>query len=123
MALDLELLGYFCEETEELLQHWEKLCDELQGEARPATLAKLFRLAHTIKGSSRCAGMTDFANFVQKVEELIQAEQKSATPTNLSVLLIESKEFLAHWTENLKDSPYYKPSEIPSSIKAYFFKS
>ncbi len=111
MELDLELIQSFCEETLELLLKWESVCIELS--KKPPTqemYQDLFRIAHNIKGGSRAVGLTEYGEFVHRIEDGITMLRDGRLKVNskISSLLLESQKLLSDWTIALKIQPDFK---------------
>lgn len=70
ILLDI-LTQYYMEETEDMLQKAEECIIRLEGEYSSADVNELFRIAHTIKGSSYAAGYDDIGAVMHKIEDML----------------------------------------------------
>ncbi|MFK7873847.1 MAG: chemotaxis protein CheA [Oligoflexales bacterium] len=102
MSQENELLDVFREEAEDLLARWESILLEHQNSKDSNLFSELFRVAHTLKGSSKAVGLNDYGTFVHHVEDLVKACQ---TETFQKVdeavqCLLEAQVALSEWIEN-----------------------
>ncbi|WHH61364.1 Hpt domain-containing protein [Petroclostridium sp. X23] len=65
------VLQVYMEETEELMQKAEDCIIRLETEYSSVDINELFRIAHTIKGSSHMVGYEDIGNLMHKVEDML----------------------------------------------------
>jgi len=68
--MDVMMQAYM-EETEEMLQKAEECIIRLEIEYSAADVNELFRIAHTIKGSSHMVGYEDIGNLMHKIEDML----------------------------------------------------
>ncbi len=105
--LDLEMVGFFLEEVDELLIKWEGICLCLEKEVTTDHINSLSRIAHNIKGSSASVGLMKLSQFVHRVEDVI-VEQKNSTQ-DLSVqtlrMLLAAHSQMVAWVDVLKAEP------------------
>ena len=101
---DAELKDIFLEEAREVTQTGLAAIEDLT--VNPADLAQqttLRRAFHTLKGSSRMVGFTEFGEAAWALEQLLNhwlAEQKPAS-TDLLRLAQQSLRGLSHWVEHI----------------------
>jgi len=76
----------YAEETEDLLQKAEECAIRLEKEYSPADADELFRIAHTIKGSSQVAGFEDIGNVMHKIEDMLDCIRNGSIPFDRSVV-------------------------------------
>ena len=87
--LDNELLQTFVEESTELLENLEQ--NLLKLEKRPddkELIKEIFRLIHTIKGSSALVGCCEITNFVHHAEDLLDQIRNNLLELNSEVINI-----------------------------------
>lgn len=91
-----EEMKVFMEELEELLQTFERDVVALEKEPSPSILAEMFRVAHTIKGSSGSLGHQRMAHLTHGMESLLDQlrQGKIALSRELVDLLLESLDIL-----------------------------
>ncbi|MCR4434456.1 MAG: Hpt domain-containing protein [Clostridiales bacterium] len=80
------MLETYLEETEELMQRAEECVIRLEMEYSAADINELFRIAHTIKGSSHMAGFEDIGNLMHKMEDMLDYARKDAIQFDQSVV-------------------------------------
>jgi chemosensory pili system protein ChpA (sensor histidine kinase/response regulator) len=101
---EAELRDIFLDEAREVVQNGQAAIHELQGD--PANLGHqttLRRAFHTLKGSSRMVGLTDFGEAGWALEQLMNtwlAEQKPASPELLQ-LAGHAMEGFGRWVEDI----------------------
>jgi len=101
---DAEMREIFLEEAREVVHTGAKALQALQ--ANPADMGEgttLRRAFHTLKGSSRMVGLTEFGDAAWAMEQLANtwlAEQKPASSTLLS-LSSEAMDQLSRWVEDI----------------------
>src|ERR1044071_1642993 len=88
-----ELMQIFLQDSKERLDQIEEALMVL--ETRPddqESLLTIYRLAHNLKGSAGCLGITQVADFAHAVEDLLRYIQEGALPVNnrLITLLLQS---------------------------------
>ncbi len=120
---DLELKNCFLEEAKELLTDTETLFLELeQTENQKEVIQQIFRVVHTLKGSSAATGFSDLSKFAHKLESLmtsIKDGQISLTP-DVMELLLSSNDLLSHFVNalSLDHNTYVEYSELYAKIEA-----
>ncbi len=105
--LDLEMVGFFLEEVDELLIKWEGICLCLEKEVTVDHINSLSRIAHNIKGSSASVGLMKLSQFVHLVEDVI-VEQKNSNKELTSQtlrMLLGAHSQMAAWVDILKSEP------------------
>ncbi|SMF49194.1 chemotaxis protein CheA [Pseudobacteriovorax antillogorgiicola] len=97
-----ELIATFREEAEELLSKWESCALILESSFDIETMKELFRVAHTLKGSSKTVGLDDFGNFVHKVEDLIKKEQGNLTGDKREFIdfILKAQQLMDRWLQD-----------------------
>lgn len=70
----------YMEETEEMLQKAEKCIIRLEMEYSSDDIDELFRIAHTIKGSSHMVGYEDIGNLMHKIEDMLDCARSGTIP-------------------------------------------
>lgn len=65
------MLQTYLEETEELLQSAEECIIRLEIEYSPQEINELFRIVHTLKGSSQMMGYDDIGDLLHKMEDML----------------------------------------------------
>lgn len=65
------MLQFYMEETEDLLQKAEECIIRIETEYSAADINELFRIAHTIKGSSHMVGYDDIGEIMHKIEDML----------------------------------------------------
>lgn len=65
------MIQSYMEETEEMLQKAEECIIRLEKEYSSVDVNELFRIAHTIKGSSHMVGYEDIGNLMHRIEDLL----------------------------------------------------
>jgi len=70
MLMDTMMQAYM-EETYELMQRAEDCIIRLEKECSDADINELFRIAHTIKGTSHVIGFEDVGNLMHKLEDML----------------------------------------------------
>mgnify|MGYP000877322066 FL=1 len=72
------MLEAYMEETEELMQKAEECVIRLETKYSPDDINELFRIAHTIKGSSHMVGFEDIGNLMHKIEDMLDYSRSGA---------------------------------------------
>lgn len=72
------LLQSYMEETEDLLQKAEECIIRLEMEYSSPEINELFRIAHTIKGSSHMVGYEDIGNLMHRIEDMLDCVRNDA---------------------------------------------
>lgn len=95
------LIEIFKEEAEELLDKWESIVFDLESEASAEKFDEFFRVAHTLKGSSKAVGLTDFGSFVHHVEDLIKHCQtdNSFYDPEVGQIFLQAHSIMQSWLE------------------------
>lgn len=70
------MIQSYMEETEEMLQRAEECIIRLEMEYSTVEINELFRIAHTIKGSSHMVGYEDIGNLMHKIEDMLVYARK-----------------------------------------------
>lgn len=65
------MIQSYMDETEEMLQRAEECVIRLESEYSAVDVNELFRIAHTIKGSSQMVGYEDIGNLMHKIEDML----------------------------------------------------
>ncbi len=65
------MLQAYMEETDELMQKAEDCIIRLEKEYSSVEINELFRIAHTIKGTSHVIGFDDIGNLMHKIEDML----------------------------------------------------
>ncbi|MDD0812557.1 Hpt domain-containing protein [Curvibacter sp. RS43] len=99
-----DLIDVFLEEAREVLSTGQAAVHTLADEPRQLTEQTVLRRAfHTLKGSSRMVGLTEYGEAAWALEQLLNAwlaEQKPASPALLSVCRHALAQ-LAQWTDDI----------------------
>ncbi len=106
-GMDLELVGFFCDEATDLLIRWEALCLEIEKNPETSKFDELFRIAHNLKGSSRSVGLDTFGNFIHHVEDgitLLRTKKVTFKP-QYAIELLKVQSFILNWVTELKNNP------------------
>ena len=106
-AVDSELLEIFLEEANEVLQtlNGAQAACRAQGDDKENQTV-IRRAFHTLKGSGRMVGLTDFGEVAWELEQLMNgwlAEEKPASPDLLDVVMLAHDHF-AGWIAQLQAS-------------------
>ncbi|NRA63377.1 MAG: chemotaxis protein CheA [Pseudobacteriovorax sp.] len=107
---DVDFIGIFLDEAEDLLQTWESSCLEVEKELSAEAINELFRVAHNMKGSSASVGLNEFSSFVHKIEDtitLFKDDLSLATPDRIG-LLFECLDIFQSWISGLRDDIEHK---------------
>lgn len=102
---DLELKKCFTDEAKELLSDNEGLFLELEHSAnRSEVIQRIFRVVHTVKGSSAAAGFQGLSKFSHKLESLLTAIRETTVPLTPSVmeLLLQCNDRLMQYVTALQ---------------------
>ncbi|QNU66131.1 Hpt domain-containing protein [Ruminiclostridium herbifermentans] len=83
-----EMLQVYFEETEELIQKAEECIISLEMEYSPTYVNELFRIAHTIKGSSHMVGYEDIGNLMHKIEDMLDYARNGSITFDQSIVSI-----------------------------------
>ena len=80
------MIASYMEETEEMLQRAEECIIRLEMEYSPIEVNELFRIAHTIKGSSHMVGYEDIENLMHKLEDMLVSARKGPIMFDQSIV-------------------------------------
>lgn len=80
------MLQAYMEETDELIQKAETCIIKLELEYSSVEINELFRIAHTIKGSSHMVGYEDIGNLMHKVEDMLDLSRKGVIVFDQSIV-------------------------------------
>jgi two-component system chemotaxis sensor kinase CheA len=80
------LIQSYMEETEDMLQKAEECIIRLEIEYSSADVNELFRLAHTIKGSSQMVGYEDIGNLMHKIEDMLDCARNGSILFDQSIV-------------------------------------
>ncbi|WP_278277893.1 Hpt domain-containing protein [Acetobacterium bakii] len=72
------MIQLYLEETEDMLQKAEECMIRLEVEYSGADINELFRIAHTIKGSSHMVGYVDVGNLMHKIEDMLDCARNGS---------------------------------------------
>ena len=72
------IIQFYMEETEDLLQKAEECLIRLETEYSSDDVNELFRIAHTIKGSSHIAGYSDIGDVMHKIEDVLDCARNGS---------------------------------------------
>lgn len=72
------MIQLYMEETEDLLQKAEECIIRLEKEYSSDDANELFRIAHTIKGSSYMAGYEDIGNIMHRIEDMLDCARNGS---------------------------------------------
>ncbi|MCB2306204.1 Hpt domain-containing protein [Clostridium estertheticum] len=72
------MMQLYMEETEDMLQGAEECIIRLETEYSDLDVNELFRIAHTIKGSSHMVGYEDIGNVMHKIEDMLDCARNSS---------------------------------------------
>lgn len=129
MEIDNELLISFCDEANDVLNRWERICLDLAGGVNTKLIEELFRIAHNLKGGSRGVGLFDFGNYIHQVEDVITLikDGKLEFTDPLQSELLRSQNFLSEWVDQLKkgnlESPNFQKQIEPLAVITSLFKN
>jgi len=80
------MIQLYYEESEEMLQKAEECMIRLEVEYSGVDINELFRIAHTIKGSSHMVGYADVGNLMHKIEDMLDCARNGSIPFNQSIV-------------------------------------
>jgi len=80
------LLQSYLEETEELLQSAEECMIRLEESFSQREINELFRIAHTIKGSSQLMGYEDIGDLMHKIEDMLDYTRNGRLELNKDIM-------------------------------------
>lgn len=82
------MIQLYYEESEEMLQKAEECMIRLEEEYSSVDINELFRIAHTIKGSSHMVGYADIGNLMHKIEDLLDCARNGSISFNQSIVTL-----------------------------------
>jgi two-component system chemotaxis sensor kinase CheA len=109
----MEFLKIFLDEAAELIEKWQQIAVEMdKAGANSASWNALFRIVHTLKGSSRAVGLSEFGSYLHLLEEYISAlrDGKLNLTDVAKTILSEGVDHVADWLRSVGDGN-------PESIK------
>ncbi len=80
------MLQAYLDETEELMQKAEECIIKLETNYSPVDVNELFRIVHTIKGSSHIVGYEDIGNLMHKIEDLLDCARNGSILFDQSIV-------------------------------------
>ncbi|MBM7686250.1 Hpt domain-containing protein [Defluviitalea raffinosedens] len=80
------MIQLYMEDTEEILQKAEKCLIRLEMEYSTENINELFRIAHTIKGSSQMVGYEDIGNVMHKIEDMLDCVRNGSILFDQSIV-------------------------------------
>lgn len=116
------MIQSYMEETEEMLQKAEEYIIRLESEFSSDDINELFRIAHTIKGSSHMVGYEDLGNLMHKIEDMLDMVRNGLVLFNKEVAslcfegLDVAKKILQSKIETYTDDLNYDYSEDAAAI-------
>lgn len=120
------LMGYFIEESKELLNTLEKGISNLaESLENPERLQELFRAAHSIKGGAAFLHLDSISKTAFKLEKCFRVikEQPVEADTKLQALFLQALEFLKELIEQMQideELNEEKMSEIAAKSQSTF---
>jgi two-component system chemotaxis sensor kinase CheA len=81
-----EFLGVFLEEAREQLEQLEQDFLNLEREATPELLQRIFRAAHTLKGSSRAMGFVSMGELTHAMEDVLDGLRQNTLAISPSLI-------------------------------------
>lgn len=102
-----ELLETFKEEAEELLAKWESCTLRFEESHSLEDLKELFRVAHTLKGTSKTVGFNEFGDLVHEIEDVIRAAQAQSIKdlSGFVSYLLKAHQVMDSWLETKESRP------------------
>jgi len=85
------MLQFYMEDTEDMLQKAEECLIRLETEYSSSDVNELFRIAHTIKGSSHMVGYEDIGNLMHKIEDMLDCVRSGSIMFDPSVVSLSFK--------------------------------
>ena len=122
--LDAEELEVFCLEAEEMTGYLDAdLLSIEQGAETDAVIQRLFRSAHTLKGSAGAIGhhrMADLTHSMETVLELLRQKQLTVSP-ELVDLLLQGVDMLRALTDEVSTGAHSgaDPADLVDSLKSF----
>ena len=80
------MIQFYMEETEDMVQKAEECIIRLETEYSSADVNELFRIAHTIKGSSYMVGYEDIGNIMHKIEDMLDCARNGSILFDQSIV-------------------------------------
>jgi len=80
------MIQLYMEETEDMLQKAEECIMRLEIEYSDIDINELFRIAHTIKGSSHMVGYADIGNLMHKIEDMLDCVRNGSIIFDMSIV-------------------------------------
>ncbi len=81
-----DMMQAYMEETEDMLQRAEECIIRLEMEYSHGDVNELFRIAHTIKGSSHMVGYEDIGNLMHKIEDMLDCARNGSILFDQSIV-------------------------------------
>ncbi len=102
--VDEELLDIFVTEASDSLEQWEAISLNLKKNYSADDLNKLFKIAHSLKGTSKSMGFTQLGDFIHKVEDLIAwvIRQDREITASESQFLLTTHGIMKKWLTGLQ---------------------
>ena len=104
---ELELKNDFLQEAAEMLEACEQAFLSLEDDSsdKENSIDEIFRLAHSLKGTSSAVGLSPIADFTHELENLILEIKngKIAVTEVVVTVLLESNDFLIQMVAGLKE--------------------
>lgn len=99
------IIQFYMEETEDMLQKAEECLIRLETEYSSDDVNELFRIAHTIKGSSHIAGYSDIGDVMHKIEDVLDCARNGsiAFDRNIVSLCFKSLDIVKKMLEYKKE--------------------
>ncbi len=80
------MIQSYMEETEDMIQKAEECIIRLEREYSDVDVNELFRIAHTIKGSSHMVGYEDIGNLMHRIEDMLDCARNGSILFDQSVV-------------------------------------
>ncbi|MBC3797897.1 Hpt domain-containing protein [Acetobacterium tundrae] len=80
------MIQLYLEETDDMLQKAEECMIRLEVEYCGDDINELFRIAHTVKGSSHMVGYVDIGNLMHKIEDMLDCARNGSIPFDQSIV-------------------------------------
>ena len=80
------MIQSYMEETEDMLQRAEECIIRLEMQYSSVDVNELFRIAHTIKGSSHMVGYEDIGNLMHKIEDMLDCARNGSILFDQSIV-------------------------------------
>jgi two-component system chemotaxis sensor kinase CheA len=103
------LLDTFVGEARDQLERWEAICLKLEHGFDFAVCDELFRVVHSLKGSSQTLGLMDFGVFVHRIEDAMGPLKYCDKAVNDELLswLLEAQKILTDWIDQIANDLQY----------------